>query len=80
MGNTSVQRMENYKEGEKIMCDWVRYYLIFPNKGLKLYYDSERELEGAFYAYSSKGEDVKAVRKDFLFNLETVLMQTRVGV
>ena len=58
-------------------CNWVRYYLNFPNKGLKMYYDSERQLEGAFYAYNAKGENVQAIRKDFMFNLETILMQTK---
>ena len=58
-------------------CNWVRYYLNFPNKGLKMYYDSERQLEGAFYVYNAKGENVQAIRKDFMFNLETILMQTK---
>ena len=58
-------------------CDWVRYYLNFPDKGLKIYYDSEKQLEGAFYVYNSKGENVQAIRKDFMFQLTTVLMQTK---
>ena len=58
-------------------CDWVRYYLNFPNKGLKMYYDNETQLENAFYAYNAKGENVQAVRRDFMFNLETILMQTK---
>ena len=58
-------------------CDWVRYYLNFPDKGLKISYDSERQLVGAFYLYNSKGENVQAIRKDFMFHLETILMQTK---
>ena len=57
-------------------CDWVRYYLNFPDKGLKIYYDSEKQLESAFCEYNSKGENVQAIRKDFMFKLTTVLMQT----
>lgn len=57
-------------------CDWVRYYLNFPDKGLKLYYDSESQLEYAFNIFSAKGENVQAIRKDFMFQLTTVLMQT----
>jgi hypothetical protein len=59
-----------------LSCDWVRYYLNFPDKGLKQYYDNEKQLEGAFYTYNSRGENVQAIRKDFMFNLETILMQT----
>lgn len=57
-------------------CDWVRYYLNFPDKGLKIYYDSEKQLTSAFYEHNAKGENVQAIRKDFMFQLTTVLMQT----
>lgn len=58
-------------------CNWVRYYLNFPNKGLKIYYDNERQLENAFCRYNANGENVQAIRRDFMFNLETILMQTK---
>ena len=58
-------------------CDWVRYYLNFPNKGLKIYYNSEKQLEYAFREYNANGENVQAIRKDFMFHLETILMQTK---
>lgn len=58
-------------------CDWVMYYLNFPDRGLKIYYDNETQLENAFRKHHAKGENVQAIRKDFLFDLETVLMRTK---
>jgi hypothetical protein len=42
-----------------------------------MYYDNETQLENAFYTYNAKGENVQAIRRDFMFNLETILMQTK---
>ena len=58
-------------------CSWVRYYLNFPNKGLKMYYDTEKQLDHAFDTFVEKGENVQAIRKDFMFNLETILKEVQ---